>query len=126
MRFLGMKNYYDKASVSYIAEIAMALSVLHSLGCIHRDIKPDNILIDRSGHIKLTDFGLSYFGVIQGEGGGDSQSKGKDAKQEVVGTESKASTETLESKETPYCEATTCVNKTLNAVSVSKLHSFFL
>lgn len=42
----------------YVAEIALALQVVHGMGFIHRDIKPDNILIDKNGHIKLTDFGL--------------------------------------------------------------------
>ena len=41
----------------YIAEMVLALHSLHSLGYVHRDIKPDNILLDRSGHIVLADFG---------------------------------------------------------------------
>lgn len=43
----------------YIAECVLALEGIHKLGFIHRDIKPDNILIDGKGHIKLSDFGLS-------------------------------------------------------------------
>jgi serine/threonine protein kinase len=43
----------------YIAEIILAVESIHKLDCIHRDIKPDNILIDKDGHIKLTDFGLA-------------------------------------------------------------------
>ncbi|XP_015980579.1 ribosomal protein S6 kinase alpha-3 isoform X3 [Rhinolophus sinicus] len=43
----------------YLAELALALDHLHSLGIIYRDLKPENILLDEEGHIKLTDFGLS-------------------------------------------------------------------
>lgn len=43
----------------YIAEISLALNHLHENGFIYRDLKPENVLIDADGHIKLTDFGLS-------------------------------------------------------------------
>ncbi|XP_055492956.1 LOW QUALITY PROTEIN: serine/threonine-protein kinase LATS2 [Leucoraja erinacea] len=42
----------------YIGELTLAIESVHKMGFIHRDIKPDNILIDLDGHIKLTDFGL--------------------------------------------------------------------
>jgi len=42
----------------YVAETALAIEYIHNLGFIHRDIKPDNLLLDASGHIKLSDFGL--------------------------------------------------------------------
>ena len=43
----------------YTAELVLCLEAVHKLKCIHRDIKPDNILIEQSGHVKLSDFGLS-------------------------------------------------------------------
>eukprot|EP01121_Diplochlamys_sp_Union-15-3_P006650 TRINITY_DN17158_c0_g1_i1.p1 TRINITY_DN17158_c0_g1~~TRINITY_DN17158_c0_g1_i1.p1 ORF type:complete len:327 (+),score=60.73 TRINITY_DN17158_c0_g1_i1:117-983(+) len=47
-----------------MAEMILAVESVHRLGYIHRDLKPDNFLIDKEGHLKLTDFGLSKEGVL--------------------------------------------------------------
>ena len=42
----------------FTAETLLALDSVHKMNYIHRDLKPDNILIGKDGHIKLTDFGF--------------------------------------------------------------------
>ncbi|KAJ3340194.1 Serine/threonine-protein kinase [Gonapodya sp. JEL0774] len=43
----------------YMAECVLAIESIHELGFVHRDVKPDNLLIDKDGHVKVSDFGLS-------------------------------------------------------------------
>ena len=42
----------------YIAQTVIAIEAIHKKNYIHRDIKPDNLLLDADGHMKLSDFGL--------------------------------------------------------------------
>lgn len=65
---LAIMGFFDvKAAAFYTAEISSALNFIHKCGVVHRDVKPDNILIDARGHIKLTDFGLSRVNMETGE-----------------------------------------------------------
>lgn len=54
-----MSNYDvpEKWARFYTAEVVLSLDAIHSMGFIHRDVKPDNMLLDKSGHLKLADFG---------------------------------------------------------------------
>ncbi|XP_064483773.1 serine/threonine-protein kinase greatwall-like [Ornithodoros turicata] len=55
--------FTEPMATFYAAQVALALQYLHGHGIVHRDLKPDNMLISSSGHIKLTDFGLSQVQV---------------------------------------------------------------
>ena len=59
-KFLSWKKRFTEEEAKfYIAEVILAIEYLHSKNIIYRDLKPDNIIIDQDGHLKLTDFGLS-------------------------------------------------------------------
>ena len=48
----------DEAAI-YFKQILIGLKYIHSLHVAHRDMKPENVLLDESGHVKISDFGLS-------------------------------------------------------------------
>ena len=63
---LKMMGYLpEKWAKQYLSEIVVSVDDMHRDGIIHHDLKPDNLLIDLNGHLKLTDFGLSRAGLVR-------------------------------------------------------------
>lgn len=57
LRFhISRKTFTEEAVRFWIAELGCALRYIHGQGIIHRDVKPDNVLLDADGHVHLTDF----------------------------------------------------------------------
>ncbi|XP_023291208.2 rho-associated protein kinase 1 isoform X4 [Lucilia cuprina] len=54
---MSMYEIPEKWAIFYTMEVVLALDTIHNMGFVHRDVKPDNMLLDRYGHLKLADFG---------------------------------------------------------------------
>lgn len=57
LRFhISRKTFTEDAVRFWIAELGCALRYIHKQGIVHRDVKPDNVLLDSEGHVHLADF----------------------------------------------------------------------
>lgn len=82
----GHSLTYDEAAAIADA-LTQALSYAHENGVLHLDIKPANVLIDRSGHVKLTDFGMASLASAAGFGGARGGTVGYMSPEQLEGRE---------------------------------------
>ena len=57
-------RFTEERSMFYAAQIILALEYVHKMDVIYRDLKPENVLLDEHGNVRLTDFGLSKEGTV--------------------------------------------------------------
>lgn len=65
-------KFPEHRAAFYAAEIVLALEYIHQLDIVYRDLKPENVLLDARGHVRLTDFGLSKEGITNSSSGANS------------------------------------------------------
>lgn len=56
---IEQRRFSEKTAKFYMSEILLGFKYLHELDIVYRDIKPENILLDMDGHVKIADFGLA-------------------------------------------------------------------
>lgn len=54
-----LQRFPNPVAKFYAAEVTLALEYMHAKNIIYRDLKPENLLLDRHGHLKITDFGFA-------------------------------------------------------------------
>jgi RAC serine/threonine-protein kinase len=65
-------KFSEQRACFYAAEITLAIAYVHNLDIVYRDLKPENVLLDSRGHVRLTDFGLSKEGISNSSSGANS------------------------------------------------------
>ncbi|KAA6398754.1 MAG: putative Serine/threonine-protein kinase AtPK1/AtPK6 [Streblomastix strix] len=78
----SFENLDESVVKQFLAEIVVAVEFLHTHNVVHCDLKPDNLLIGSDGHIRLTDFGLSFHSLFKSAAIGEEQQQEQQQEQQ--------------------------------------------